>query len=369
MAVEELKKGSEQLKNEVIAAGWCVSCGACVELCPYIKAERDKVAIIQNCGLNDGDCYLVCPRTYTDYSNLSSLEDGAIHDGALGTFRSIVKARATDQNVNLAGQYGGVISALLIARLNKSGVSNGSALLTGYKGIYPYWVMGQSREDILNSAGSKYAVCPGLSGLNQALRGGNEKIAVVGRPCQAAAMRKMINYSSVEGKERIDLVIGLFCFWGLDYSIYDFLKREYQIRHIEKADIPKNAGLTVQTDQGAITLSLEKTREFIRTGCYSCVDPTSELADLAVGSTEEDPQWCTVIIRTARGEQFFSKAVDSGLVETEPYPENLKAALKKAAANKKKRVLKGDAEELSPAVNTDYLKLTEATAEMIEGEW
>jgi coenzyme F420 hydrogenase subunit beta len=242
LAVEELKKGPEQLKNEVIAAGWCVSCGACVELCPYIKAERDRVAIIQSCGLTDGNCYLVCPRTYTDYNSLSSLEDGAIPDGALGALRSIVKARATDQNVNLAGQYGGVISALLLTRLNESGASIGSALLTGYDGIYPYWIMGKSREDILNSAGSKYAVCPGLSGLNQAIRDGSEKIAVVGRPCQAAALRKMINYSSVEGRGQIDLVIGLFCFWGLDYRIYDFLKRSFVFSVLEKPIFRKMQG-------------------------------------------------------------------------------------------------------------------------------
>jgi hypothetical protein len=31
-------------------------------------------------------------------------------------------------------------------------------------------------------------------------------------------------------------------------------------------------------------------------------------------------------------------------------------------------VLKGDAEQETPAVNTNYLKLAKATAEMIEGE-
>jgi coenzyme F420 hydrogenase subunit beta len=368
LAVEELKKGPEQLKNEVINAGWCVSCGACVEMCPYIKAEKDKVAVIQSCGLNDGNCYLVCPRTYTDYSSLSNQKEEYTTDGALGTYKTIVKARATDHRISSAGQYGGVVTTLLTSRLEELEHQTGIALLTGYDGIYPQWNIGRDSEDIINSAGSKYAVCPGLSGLNQALRNGSERISVVGRPCQAVALRKMINYSSVEGKERIDLIIGLFCFWGLDYSIYDLFKKKYKIQRIEKADIPKDAGLSLQTDQGNITLTLEETRQFIRTGCYSCVDPTSELADLAVGSTEQDPGWCTVIIRTDKGEESLNIAVESGLIEIDQYPDSLRTALVEAAANKKKRVFRGDPDQDAPAVNTSYLKLAEAAAKMIEME-
>lgn len=368
MVVEELKKGPEQLKNEVIAAGWCVSCGACVEMCPYIKAERDRVAVIRSCGLNDGNCYLVCPRTYTDYSKLSSGEKGVKPDGALGVYHSIVKARATSKSIKHSGQYGGVISALLVSKLKNIEHQGELALLTGYDGIYPQWTIGRTEEDILKSAGSKYAVCPGLSGLNQALRSGTEKITVVGRPCQSVALRKMINYSSVAGKERIDLIIGLFCFWGLDYSIYDLLKKKFKVQQIVKADIPKDAGLSMQTDQGTITLSLEETRKYIRAGCYSCIDPTSELADLAVGSTEQDPEWCTVIIRTEKGEQSFKRAVDSGLIETDLYPDHLKTMLKEAALNKKKRVYLSDPDQQTPAVNTGYLKLAEAAAKLIRAE-
>lgn len=363
MVVEELNKGPDQLKSEVIDEGWCVSCGACVELCPYIKAVKDQVAVVHSCGLNTGHCYAVCPRTFTDYNKLAPSYDNSQDDGAIGSYISITQARATEQKIKEFGQYGGVISALLIERTNNNEAKE--VLLTDYNGIYPHWLIGRNAEDILRSAGSKYAVCPGLSGFNQALRKKIEQIDIVGRPCQVVALQKMINYSNVEGKEKIGLIIGLFCFWGLDYNIYDHLKQKYNITRIEKADIPKDAGLTVSTDQGIITLSLEETRSFIRSGCYSCADPTSELADISVGSTELDPGWCTVIIRTKKGEDIFNKAIESGLIEIKPYPVELKETLSDSALNKKKRVVGNEADDESPEINSSYLKITEATARLI----
>ncbi len=363
MVVEELNKGPEQLKNEVIAGGWCVSCGACVELCPYIKAVKDRVAVVHSCGLNSGHCYAVCPRTFTDYNKLAPDYENSQTDGAIGSYMSITQARATEQKIKELGQYGGVVSALLIESMGNNEAKE--VLLTDYDGIYPRWLIGRNSEDILSSAGSKYAVCPGLSGLNQALRKDIEQIDIVGRPCQVVALRKMINYSEVEGREKVGLIIGLFCFWGLDYSIYDYLKQEYNITRIDKADIPKDAGLTVSTDQGTITLSLEETRSFIRSGCYSCVDSTSELADISVGSTELDPKWCTVIVRTKKGEDVLNKAIDSGLIETKPYPDELKTALSESALNKKKRVLGNETDDEGPAINSSYLKITESAARLI----
>ena len=366
MILDELSKGPEQLKDEVISPGWCVSCGACVELCPYIKSEGDRVAVVHNCALTDGNCYKVCPRTFTDYTDLAGDITSSSSDAALGAYREVLQARSSRLEISGAAQYGGVVSTLAVIAL-EDGFSD-AALLTLTDGIYPRPVLARNRQQVLEAAGSKYGVCPGLSGLNRALRSGIEQVTVVGRPCQVTALRKMQLKSSVEGREKVGLILGLFCFWALDYVFYDQLKTRYGATSIKHADIPREAGISLDTDQGKITLSLEETRRYVRRGCHSCADPTSELADLAIGSTEGDPAWCTLIIRTKKGGSLVNRAKDKGLLETRPCPRESLKALSDAALNKKKRVLEGKAESPSVVINNSYLRFDDETCRQIRGE-
>lgn len=364
---EELNRGPEQLKAEVIKGGWCVSCGACVELCPYIKAAGDSVAVVHSCSIGEGNCYRVCPRTPTDYDYLNGQVTGSsAADPALGGYREIFRARAADSRHSGPGQYGGVVSALVAAALAEKRCD--AALLTSTDGLYPRWTLARRESEVLAAAGSKYGVCPGLAGLNEALRSGNEKIAVVGRPCQVTALRKMQHHSTVEGSKGIGPIIGLFCFWGLDYSFYRNLRQEKGVSRIERADIPKDEGLTVKTDRGEIALTLEETRSFVRPGCHSCFDPTSELADISVGSTESDPAWCTVLARTAAGSELLEKASADGVIERAPCQDEANAALREAALNKKRRVLNGNDTGEGPAINNSYIRPAEELRRRLAGE-
>lgn len=362
MEIDELKKGPEQLKTEVIGSGWCVSCGACVEMCPYIKAVGDRVAVTHPCNLSDGNCYIVCPRTFTDYEYLAGVIFGSKPDPALGFYRQIMHARSTTGEFSSAGQYGGVVSALTALVLEESNVD--AALLTASDGLYPHPVLAQSKEDVIEAAGSKYGVCPGLSGLNRAMGLENLRLAVVGRPCQVTALRKMQYHSTVEGRDNIRLLLGLFCFWALDYRFYDELREKHGATNIFRADIPKDSGVYLETDQGKIAFTLEETRSYARKGCHSCADPTSELADLSIGSTEGDSSWCTILIRTSFGETLVNKAIRKGLLEIREYPEAAFNSLYSAAATKKRRVLEASADDL----NNSYLKVSGEIKNRLTGE-
>ncbi len=365
MIEEKLCKGLEQLKSEVIDPGRCVSCGACVDLCPYIKAVGDRVAVTHSCGLTDGNCYRVCPRTYTDYDLLSMTFSGNRPEAALGAYRRLYHARASESAFGKAGQYGGVASVLAALLLQEEECD--AALVTGSDGFYPRALLARTKEEVLAAAGSKYGVCPGLAVLNRSLSRSRERLAAVGRPCQVVALRKMQLYSSVKNRDRVGPLLGLLCFWGLDYNFYRFLK-ERGIARIFKADIPKDAGLTVETDTGPLALTLEQTRAFIKPGCYSCADPTAELADLSIGSTETDAAWCTLIVRTGAGEALVEKAVAAGKLLLKECPDEAAGALRKASLTKKRRVLQAEAEGDGPSVYRDYLVLAEEIRAKILGE-
>lgn len=363
--MEALAKGPEQLKTEILKEGRCVSCGACVELCPYIKVVQDRVAVIHNCGISDGNCYKVCPRTYTDYDDLAGRVAGEAADRVLGGYRELYQARAVDPECSGRGQYGGVVTALAVLALESGRC--GAALLTASGGLYPRAVLARSRAEVIAAAGSKYGLCPGLAGLNGALRLGFENLLVTGRPCQVAALRKMQHYSTVPGRERIGLVLGLFCFWGLDYAFYRALKEERGVERIDRADIPKEEGLWLDTDRGRVVLTLEETRSYVREGCRSCIDPTAELADLSVGSTESDPKWCTLLVRTEAGAALVEQAAAAGTIETRPCPEEAAVALRAAVMRKKRRVLAGEDEDGTP-LNNSYVGLAEESRSLILGE-
>lgn len=338
--MENHKKGPRQLAEEVIDPGRCVSCGACVELCPYIKSAHDQIAVIGGCSLEQGNCYIVCPCTPTDYAELASKITGAAGDEAgatLGSYTEILQARSFDPEFKEKSQYGGVVSTLVTVALEEGLID--AALLTASDGLYPRAVLARSKQEVASAAGSKYGVCPGLAGLNRRLAVSGESVAVVGRPCQVAALRKMQHYSTVEGRENLALLLGLFCFWGLDYRFYEELKNRWRISRITRSDVPKGRGLTLQTDRGEIAFSLEETRSYVRRGCLSCADPTAELADVSVGSVESDPSWCTLLVRTAAGAALVERALALGLLEARGLPQHARKELEEAVFDKKRRRL------------------------------
>ncbi len=365
-----LNKGPDELQTEVQQADLCTDCGMCVGLCPYIKEMEERVAIIERCGRSDGRCYRFCPRTYTDLDALDESVFGAKRtDAVLGSYRSLSMASASNATVQNAGQYGGVVSALLIHALNKGIID--AALLTKYserKHALPRPVIARNRKEILSCAGSKYTAAPSLSLLREALESG-EKLAVVGRPCQVTAVRKMQLYDDSPGVKNISLVIGLFCLWALDYKRYSaYLSRQVDLKKIQKIDIPKNDDFIVYTDNGKVRVPIDKIRSFVRPTCQLCMDVTSELADISIGSTEWKDDWNTVLARTEVGENLLSSATKAKAVVVQKFPAKREAILREAVGNKKRRVIK----ELSARGNEQmplaYLKLDEAQrTSLLEG--
>jgi coenzyme F420-reducing hydrogenase beta subunit len=217
----------------------------------------------------------------------------------------------------------------------------------------PEPTIARDRAAVLAAAGTKYTACPTLAPLATALREGGDRFVVVGRPCQVEAARKL---QAREGDARIPLVIGIFCFWALAPSFYRFLQRRTELARATKIDMPKEGGMTFAVNGRTATVPIEDVRPFIRPACQACFDPTAEWADIAVGSTEYDPAWNTLIVRSERGRALVERARAAGAIETQPYPTDRIAILKEAVQRKKLRVL--DAHEAG-APTTAYLELTE----------
>jgi coenzyme F420 hydrogenase subunit beta len=358
---ELMNKGPDELQAEVQQADLCTGCGMCVGLCPYIKEMEEKVAVIERCGRSDGRCYKFCPRTPTDLAALDEFVFGARRaDPVLGSYRSLVMARAAQTTVQSKGQYGGAVSALLIHALKKKVI--GAALLTKYserKHVLPQPTVARTRKEVLACTGSKYTASPTLSLLKELIEKG-ERVAVVGRPCQVTAIRKMQRYDDRPDAKNIELVIGLFCLWALDYRKYSaYLGEQVELKAIKKIDIPKNDDFIVYTNGGTARVPIDKIKSFIRPTCQVCFDVTAELADISIGSTEWMDDWNTMLVRSEAGAKLVEGALKAKAIETKKFPAERESVLREAVGNKKRRVLK----ELSQRGNENapllYLKLDE----------
>lgn len=340
-----ISKGPEDLKKDVLEKGLCSCCGGCIGICPYIKVVREKVIVVENCGLKEGKCYNLCPHTPTDTTRLENNLFGANRkDPALGRYLSIKKARATSPGVKDPGQYGGTVTALICSALERREINR--ALLTqGFNRrkadkdpLLPTARLVRNSKGVIECSGSKYTACPTLSLLGEAVNNDKNMIGVVGRPCQVTALRKLQDIEPELFRTRIPLVIGLFCMWALSYWEFNkFLAARGRIPSIRKIDIPQEQ-FVIFTRGKPIRIPFEQIKELIRPSCELCPDFTSELADLSVGATEFDPDWNTLIIRSKKGQEIVDKAVDDGVIELKEFPPDKVEILRTAAADKKKRV-------------------------------
>lgn len=332
--------GQCQLMEKVINRGICVTCGACVRLCPYFDYFDGKVVVMDDCHSETWRCLQLCPRA--DYGDTSIERSGAKEDMAMpmGPFKKILISRSREESIREKAQYGGVVSALLIYALKKGLIS--SAILTD-KGneMSPTGKTARDESEILACAGSRYTASGSLAVLNKAIKNNEEKIGVVGLPCQMEAIARMrrMNPDGVERSNRISLKIGLFCTWAIDYrKLNDYLKNTGIIGAM-KYDIPPPPSQVFQvlTKEGWRELSLENIRPFIQKGCALCEDMTAEWADISVGTVEGLEGWNTVVVRSDLGSKLINEAINNGILEMDHLPEENLEHLKEAALNKRNR--------------------------------
>ena len=257
----------------------------------------------------------------------------------MGPVRKILMARARDPIWRKKAQSGGVVSALIDYALKKKAID--AAILTPRDTDFlPKGRIVRNREDILNCAGSSYVSGPTLEALHKGPWQEEEKIGVVGLPCHALALAKM-RTAPVEKKgsiDKVNLVIGLFCTWALEYEkLMVFLKKRVGEGCIEKMDItpPPERLFKIKMADGLHNLPVDEIRPFIRNGCRVCFDMTAEFSDISVGTVEGIEGWNTVILRSDTGEDLFKKAEGEGIIESKPLPADHLNILKKHLSSRK----------------------------------
>ncbi len=348
-----ISKGQGRLIDEVINKGLCVRCGACVGFCPYFHYFDGEVVVVDHCNADTWRCLQLCPRGgYKETSiDIERVGDNEIADIArgreeIGPYQKVIIARSIDKDIRKRAQYGGVVSALLIYSLERGFIR--SAILTDAGNhLSPGGFIARNRLDVLKCAGSRYSGSGSLTALNKAISSGEDKVGVVGVPCQMEALARMalMRPDGEEKSNRIVLKIGLFCTWAVDYRQFDeFLRKEGVEEYIKKYDIPPppSEKFQVQTEKRWIEFPLSDIRPLIQKGCNLCQDMTAEWADISVGTVEGREGWNTILVRTDVGSELVNAAIEEGWIETNDLPKENLEHLKQAALNKRKRAKKAE---------------------------
>jgi coenzyme F420 hydrogenase subunit beta len=337
-------KGSKELLTEVIDAGLCTLCGACAGGCPYLVSYKGRIVLLDSCSLSQGQCYQYCPRTYTDMNAISQQVFGTPYSGdELGTTKEVLMTRSTDARIKESAQYGGTVTTLLSLALEE-GFIDGAILTKISDDKTPSVLLAQSREELLQCAGSNYMACPVLQALNGISKDSEQRLAVVAMPCQILALSKMRKEPPQDRMNigNVKLVVGLFCTWALSPDgFHQFLKENLDLPQVTKFDIPPPPAniFEAYTPSGKISFTLDEIKRFVMPACAYCLDMTSEFADISVGSVEGIEGWNTVIVRTDVGAQLIEMAKEKGKLEVDTLPPENLAHLKEASLLKKKRAL------------------------------
>ena len=324
----ESKSGSliayNVLEKRIINSGFCTLCGACETACPVsaIELSGEKITHLHDCS-NDLDlctiCYEICPHSEALLlRSLRCVTDAPIKNEALGYYRKIVLAQATDPTLREQSCGGAVVTSLLTYGIEKKTFD--SAIVSQAESENPSKpkpAVALVPDDILSAIGSKFFPSSVARAYGRAVYGyGKTNIAFVGVPCHVLALRKMNAWQhKISGNLKI--IIGLFCFGTFSLThLLAHITKTYKITPSDIKQMRLSSKFVIQTEKDVIRIPLPEIEDHILPSCRSCTDFTSELSDISVGGAYPLKDWSTVIIRTKAGEDFFYNAVENGILNT-----------------------------------------------------
>ena len=336
MAIE--KPQWKELFSEVVTSGLCTGCAACVVACPHDVLDYETANGVykpwhldidggrDNCTHGETGCTL-CTRACPRFRNWESEIDThkfareRTNDEVYG-IGDVLLAKSTDESILDNGQDGGVVSTLLIYALENDIID--AALVSGLEGDGTTWRaeprVATTRQDVLDTAKSRYTYSANLLAYPKAVEGGAERIALVGMGCMASAPGVMQSRKAGKIARRLGFTIGLLCSKTFDDAIFEELfEAKYNIK---RADIKKmniKGVFQIWTNDGEFhEVPLKEAHAFTREGCTHCPDFAAEHADISTGGIGAFGDWTLVIVRTDKGRELMNALKEKGLIETRP---------------------------------------------------
>ena len=312
---------------------FCFGCGLCASV---LGADKCKME------LSEDGFYLpvvLSDLSKKDSKNISRLcpgihVEGNKQSGVWGAMQSIEESWSSDSTIRHKAASGGVVSSLALYLLESHsvdavlqvGVEDGSYLYNKLK-------ISRTREDVVSNAQSRYAPALVFDDIVNILDSSDEKYAFVGKPCDIAAMKNLLN-EFPKYNDRVKAFISIFCAGMPSYNA-SVMTWQMSGRTDEPVSLkyrgdgwPGNF-CAVWKDGTDFKLSYNDSwgkilGRHIGFRCKICPDGIGMLADVAVGDswttkngypdfTESDGR-CFVMVRTSNGCKIMDDAEKNGYI-------------------------------------------------------
>ena len=332
-----------ELYTEVVTSGLCTGCAACVVVCPHDVLGYDDTegrykpfhveadGGVADCTHGQRGCTLctrACPRfrDWEDEANTFLFERSREVEEVSGILGETFLARATDPELHVAGQDGGLVSALLVYALEHDHID--AALVSSLEGDGTTWkarpAVARTRDEVIAGAGSRYTYSANTLAYAEATEGGAERLALVGMGCQTSAPPMMSARRAGKVARRFVLTIGLMCSKTFDDAIFDelFLARYGLPREqILKMNI-KGVFQVWMRDGSYHEIPLKEAHEWTREGCKSCPDFAAEHADISTGGIGAFADYTLTVARTEKGKALIAEMLAAGVIEVKAATED-----------------------------------------------
>jgi len=333
------------LAEDVVNAGKCQGCGACVLVCPFncLEYSNEKPRLVRECKVC-GVCALACPQYEWSTPEIENFVFGRKRKSgeSFGIYKRLAIAKTVDSQILKVCQDGGAVTTLLLSAL-KEGLIDGAIVTKNKKDkpFYPHPTLATTAEEILQSAGTKYFYSPTILALKEAIKQKKSNLAFVGTPCQIRAIRKMQMMRLKKYVAPLKFLIGLACSECFTYEglMENYIHRILGInpKSIKKIDV--KGKMLIKLDSETVRIPISETKKYARQSCHFCQDFSSELADISAGALGLKG-WTFVIIRTEKGDELFYNAEKAGAIRIKDASEDADALnLLNKLSRKKRRVL------------------------------
>lgn len=294
----------------VVKERLCTSCGVCSAACPNncitMQANfQNSIPIVDdkkclNCGL----CVKVCPghgMNLVDYSNrqFCNVKDIKYNNYA-GYYLNSMVGYSLDYDIRFHSASGGLVSAFLIYLLEKKLIDG--ALVLGYNMLNifePYSYIATTKEQILESRGSKYIVSSIHNALMD-LKTFKGKVIVVGLPCQIQGIKKwaLINKDI---KSKVLGYFSVYCSLNKTRNSIDYYLSHYEVNrtNIKKFSFRDDGYMGYMKYTNYDNKVIKRipymsywhgTHSFFTNErCTVCIDHFGELADISFGDINIEP--------------------------------------------------------------------------------
>ncbi|MBW2940877.1 Coenzyme F420 hydrogenase/dehydrogenase, beta subunit C-terminal domain [Zhongshania aquimaris] len=326
--------------SEVVKSGLCTGCGLCATAkSAHVVMERsggflrpsgvEKISVIEQKGI-----FHACPGVSSGYMDVE-LESGQLEDRLWGKHLSVMAGHSTDSRVRKRGSSGGVITEIATYLL-VNGLVNG-VVVTIYDEANPIATLtkiARTPDEVLEAVGSKYSPSSPLTVLDT-IHNAQGRFAVVGKPCDVAAFRMLIN-EDARLLDKIPYLLSFFCA-GVPSDIGN-------TRLVEKIGVPIEElakfqhrgdgwpGSAIATSKENIEKKLSYNESWgqvlskhLQYRCKLCGDGVGEAADIVAADAWECdelgyPQFSEkdgeslIIARTSKGMELLTSVIEREVV-------------------------------------------------------